>query len=127
MFSQELGTVFGYMYNSSITLMNNHIQNGLYCKSGIATNTSLFAAKCVEIAGVLTNFKNDNFKTLVPYTSGVKCPLTTDLQACRYYWRDSKNGMPAINTANLMGFDNCECSLSPEANSAGYGFCPTPS
>jgi hypothetical protein len=86
MYSKEVGTGFGNIMNSSLSNMDNYINAGQYCKSGMAIPTKLGNTnyvECVEINSIYTNFDGYGAKQDSPYP----CILSPYKEyACRYYY-----------------------------------------
>jgi hypothetical protein len=54
-YSKDLGSTFGWHSDSALSAIDQHKQNGLYCKSGMAYKTAENTAKCVITDHVMWN------------------------------------------------------------------------
>lgn len=115
MYSQDVGTIYGSISNSSLTQINDRTNIGRFCKSGFATILNFTTAMCVEVAQIKTNLNNYTTNVTTPY----ECEVT-DYQsnACQYSYR-------ATNGTFIKFMESfCECSLKIDAGKVGI--CPFP-
>jgi hypothetical protein len=83
MFTKRDYEVIGYMNDPSMTRLENSLNAGQFCQSGIAVITNATAATCVKISEIRTNSNNFASKADSPFY----CDLSKTYPSpsgCRY-------------------------------------------
>ncbi|CDW79579.1 UNKNOWN [Stylonychia lemnae] len=124
LFSQEMGKMFGVLYDDLKSLLENSLEAGKYCKSGIAAiSTNKSIATCVEIDKITTNINRNDVNSTTPISSPYYCSLEDEhFKACKY-WYKSGTG---VNQYSLIATEYCDCSLDEGLNNKSIGICPYP-
>lgn len=127
-FSRAEGTIIGMRYDKTRTALENSLNAGMFCESGIAKVFNNTHAMCVKVAQVVTDIngykKNDKSTTDGPFYCDLNQQYNSTPQGCRYQYRNVlKNGSVTYET---IAEEYCECSLNAELNANGTGVCPMP-
>lgn len=85
MFTKKDFDVFGFMNDNSMTRLENSLNAGQFCESGIAVILNATAAMCVKISEVRTNSNNFATKAASPFKCDLNKMYTTP-QGCRYQY-----------------------------------------
>jgi len=113
MYSQPLFTEFGYLKDESDSYrykLEENMEKGRYCDSGIAAIVDENTMMCVEIDSVTTNIDSYAENQEKP----AKCQLILDQDdACKYYYKDKAGELNIVNT------EFCECSLMEPIPASG--------
>jgi hypothetical protein len=67
MFTKDDNSIVGFMTDPTLTKLQNSLNVGFFCKSGIAVILNDTAAQCVQISEVRTNANNFATKADSPY------------------------------------------------------------
>lgn len=118
-FSQPLNSVIGYMNNQSMTALQNSVNVGQNCVSGIAKIINATAAMCVNISRVSTNLDSYISSQASPYYCDLSVNYSTP-QGCKYMFTYPNK------TISTIADDYCECSLDPNMTANNQGICPFP-
>ena len=102
LYSQPVGTVFGWVYVDTADGMTNALTNGQYCSSGFAVYSGNYQAVCSTIKQVTSDFG--------PVPAPYKCTVGNPMNTCRYYY-DSQSYIT----------QECQCGFDPT-----IGYCQYP-
>ena len=83
MFTKNDFDVIGYLNDPSMTRLENSLNAGQFCKSGIAVVLNATAAMCVQISEVRTNTNNFAAAAASPFYCDLSKTYTT-ASGCRY-------------------------------------------
>jgi hypothetical protein len=119
MFTKNDFDIIGYINEPSKTRLDNSLNAGQFCKSGMAVITNSTAAMCVQISEVRSNANNFEEKAESPFFCDLSKTYATP-QGCRYQYR-SKDG-----SLQVIAEDYCECSMNATLNANNTGVCPFP-
>jgi hypothetical protein len=119
MFTKNDFDIIGYMNDGSKTRLENSLNVGQFCKSGIAVIINATAAMCVQISEVRSNANNFAAKADSPFFCDLSKTYATPT-GCRYQYR-SRDG-----ALQVIAEDYCECSMDATLNANNTGVCPFP-
>ena len=108
------------MNDPTKTRLDNSLNAGQFCQSGIAVIINATAAMCVKISEIRTNTNNFASKADSPFYCDLSKTYTTPT-GCRYQYKTQDGA-----SQQLIAEDYCECSMNATLNAKNIGVCPFP-